>query len=105
MHPEGVKVKFELPLPRTSCISVPARVTRRLLAVAADRRLKGIRIFQTIFSSTVATSVAVASGGASALASSAASSALAAASCSDKASSTNAPARSPSCRCEGGAPA
>jgi len=32
-----------------------------LLAVAADRRLKGIRFFQTIFSSTVATSVAVAS--------------------------------------------
>jgi sn-glycerol 3-phosphate transport system permease protein len=32
-----------------------------LLAVAANRRLKGIRIFQTIFSSTVATSVAVAS--------------------------------------------
>lgn len=32
-----------------------------LLAVAAHRRLKGIKIFQTIFSSTVATSVAVAS--------------------------------------------
>ncbi len=32
-----------------------------LLAVAANRRLRGIRIFQTIFSSTVATSVAVAS--------------------------------------------
>ena len=32
-----------------------------LLAVTANRRLKGIRIFQTIFSSTVATSVAVAS--------------------------------------------
>lgn len=32
-----------------------------LLAVAADRRLRGIRIFQTIFSSTVASSVAVAS--------------------------------------------
>ena len=32
-----------------------------LLAVAANRRLKGIRVFQTIFSSTVATSVAVAS--------------------------------------------
>jgi sn-glycerol 3-phosphate transport system permease protein len=32
-----------------------------LLAVAANRRLKGIRFFQTVFSSTVATSVAVAS--------------------------------------------
>lgn len=32
-----------------------------LLAVAANRRLRGIRLFQTIFSSTVATSVAVAS--------------------------------------------
>ena len=32
-----------------------------LLAVAANRRLRGIRVFQTIFSSTVATSVAVAS--------------------------------------------
>lgn len=32
-----------------------------LLAVAADRKLAGIRIFQTIFSSTVASSVAVAS--------------------------------------------
>lgn len=32
-----------------------------LLAVAANRRLRGIRIFQTIFSSTIATSVAVAS--------------------------------------------
>jgi sn-glycerol 3-phosphate transport system permease protein len=32
-----------------------------LLAVAAHRRLKGIKVFQTIFSSTVATSVAVAS--------------------------------------------
>lgn len=32
-----------------------------LLAVAANRRLKGIKIFQTIFASTVATSVAVAS--------------------------------------------
>jgi sn-glycerol 3-phosphate transport system permease protein len=32
-----------------------------LLAVAAHRRLKGIRIFQTIFSSTVASSTAVAS--------------------------------------------
>jgi sn-glycerol 3-phosphate transport system permease protein len=32
-----------------------------VLAVVADRRLRGIRIFQTIFSSTVASSVAVAS--------------------------------------------
>jgi sn-glycerol 3-phosphate transport system permease protein len=32
-----------------------------LLAVAAHRRLKGIKVFHTIFSSTVATSVAVAS--------------------------------------------
>lgn len=32
-----------------------------LLATAADRKLRGIRIFQTIFSSTVASSVAVAS--------------------------------------------
>jgi sn-glycerol 3-phosphate transport system permease protein len=32
-----------------------------LLAVAANRRLRGIKIFQTIFASTVATSVAVAS--------------------------------------------
>jgi sn-glycerol 3-phosphate transport system permease protein len=32
-----------------------------LLAVAANRRLRGIKIFQTVFASTVATSVAVAS--------------------------------------------
>jgi sn-glycerol 3-phosphate transport system permease protein len=32
-----------------------------LLAVAAHRRLKGIKVFQTVFSSTVASSVAVAS--------------------------------------------
>jgi sn-glycerol 3-phosphate transport system permease protein len=32
-----------------------------LLAVAANRRLRGIRFFQTVFASTVATSVAVAS--------------------------------------------
>jgi len=32
-----------------------------VLAVAANRRLKGIKIFQTIFSSTIATSTAVAS--------------------------------------------
>jgi sn-glycerol 3-phosphate transport system permease protein len=32
-----------------------------LLAIVANRRLRGIRLFQTVFSSTVATSVAVAS--------------------------------------------
>lgn len=32
-----------------------------LLALAANRRLRGIKIFQTVFSSTIATSVAVAS--------------------------------------------
>jgi sn-glycerol 3-phosphate transport system permease protein len=32
-----------------------------LLAVAANRKLRGIKVFQTIFSSTIATSVAVAS--------------------------------------------
>lgn len=36
-------------------------LTGVLLAVAANRRLRGIRVFQTVFSSTVATSVAVAS--------------------------------------------
>lgn len=42
--------------------TVPAGlVLGTLLAVAAHRRLAGIRIFQTIFSSTIATSVAVAS--------------------------------------------
>jgi len=42
--------------------TVPAGlVLGTLLAVAAHRKLRGIRIFQTIFSSTVATSVAVAS--------------------------------------------
>jgi sn-glycerol 3-phosphate transport system permease protein len=42
--------------------TVPAGlILGTLLAVAAHRRLRGIRIFQTIFSSTVATSVAVAS--------------------------------------------
>ncbi len=43
-------------------LTVPAGLLLGLaLAVAADARLKGIRIFRTIFSSTVATSVAVAS--------------------------------------------
>jgi sn-glycerol 3-phosphate transport system permease protein len=42
--------------------TVPAGlVLGTLLAVAAHRKLRGIRIFQTIFSSTVASSVAVAS--------------------------------------------
>jgi sn-glycerol 3-phosphate transport system permease protein len=39
----------------------PGLVLGVLLAVAANRKLRGIKIFQTIFSSTVATSVAVAS--------------------------------------------
>jgi sn-glycerol 3-phosphate transport system permease protein len=43
-------------------LTVPAGlVLGVLLAVAANRTLRGIKIFQTIFSSTVATSVAVAS--------------------------------------------
>jgi len=43
-------------------LTVPAGlVLGVLLAVAANRKLRGIKIFQTIFSSTVATSVAVAS--------------------------------------------
>jgi sn-glycerol 3-phosphate transport system permease protein len=42
--------------------TVPAGlILGTLLAVAAHRKLRGIRIYQTIFSSTVATSVAVAS--------------------------------------------
>lgn len=50
-----VSVQFTL-------LTVPLGVTLGLLlAVAADRKLAGIRIFQTIFSSTVASSVAVAS--------------------------------------------
>lgn len=39
----------------------PGLVLGVLLAVAANRRLRGIKIFHTIFASTVATSVAVAS--------------------------------------------
>jgi sn-glycerol 3-phosphate transport system permease protein len=43
-------------------MTVPAGIVLgTLLAVAAHRRLKGIRIFQTIFSSTVGSSAAVAS--------------------------------------------
>jgi sn-glycerol 3-phosphate transport system permease protein len=43
-------------------ITVPlGLVLGTLLAVAAHRRLKGIRVFQTIFSSTIASSVAVSS--------------------------------------------
>lgn len=43
-------------------LTVPAGLALGvLLAVAANRRLRGIKLFQTIFSSTVATSVAVAS--------------------------------------------
>jgi sn-glycerol 3-phosphate transport system permease protein len=43
-------------------LTVPAGLALGvLLAVAANRRLRGIKIFHTIFSSTVATSVAVAS--------------------------------------------
>ncbi|MEZ5380219.1 MAG: sugar ABC transporter permease [Microthrixaceae bacterium] len=42
-------------------LTVPAGlILGTLLAVAAHRRLKGIKIYQTIFSSTIATSVAVA---------------------------------------------
>jgi sn-glycerol 3-phosphate transport system permease protein len=47
---------------RYVALTVPAGlVLGVLLAVAANRRLRGIKVFQTIFSSTVATSVAVAS--------------------------------------------
>ena len=50
-----VSAKFTL-------MTVPLGLTAVIcLAVAADRHLRGIKIFQTIFSSTVATSVAVAS--------------------------------------------
>jgi sn-glycerol 3-phosphate transport system permease protein len=47
---------------RYIALTVPAGlVLGVLLAVAANRRLRGIKLFQTIFSSTVASSVAVAS--------------------------------------------
>ena len=39
----------------------PGLVLGVLLAVAAHRRLKGIKVFQAIFSSTLASSVAVTS--------------------------------------------
>ena len=35
MHPEGGKVKFELPLPQAGCNSAPARVIRSLLLIVA----------------------------------------------------------------------
>ena len=54
---EGVRITFTYVL-----YTVPlGLVLGVLLAVAANRRLKGIKVFQTIFSSTVASSVAVAS--------------------------------------------
>jgi sn-glycerol 3-phosphate transport system permease protein len=54
---EGVKITFTYVL-----YTVPlVLVLGVLLAVAANRRLKGIKVFQFIFSSTIATSVAVAS--------------------------------------------
>ena len=54
---EGVKITFTYVL-----YTVPlGLVLGVLLAVAANRRLKGIKVFQFIFSSTIATSVAVAS--------------------------------------------
>ena len=47
---------------RYIALTVPAGlVLGLLLAVAANRRLRGIKVFQAVFSSTVATSVAVAS--------------------------------------------
>ncbi|HEU5082764.1 MAG TPA: sugar ABC transporter permease [Acidimicrobiales bacterium] len=54
---EGLRTTLEYVL-----LTVPAGlVLGVLLAVAANRRLRGIKVFHTIFSSTVATSVAVAS--------------------------------------------
>jgi len=54
---DGVRITFTYVL-----YTVPiGLVLGVLLAVAADRRLKGIKVFQFIFSSTIATSVAVAS--------------------------------------------
>jgi sn-glycerol 3-phosphate transport system permease protein len=54
---DGVRITFTYVL-----YTVPiGLVLGVLLAVAADRRLRGIKVFQFIFSSTVATSVAVAS--------------------------------------------
>ena len=54
-HALWVTVKFAL-------LTVPAGVLLGLgLAVLADKHLRGVRFFRTVFSSTVATSVAVAS--------------------------------------------
>lgn len=54
---EGLRTTLEYVL-----LTVPAGlVLGVLLAVAVNRRLRGIKVFHTIFSSTVATSVAVAS--------------------------------------------
>ncbi|MGK2930363.1 MAG: carbohydrate ABC transporter permease [Acidimicrobiales bacterium] len=54
---EGLQITVEYVL-----LTVPAGlVLGVLLAVTANRKLRGIKIFHTIFSSTVATSVAVAS--------------------------------------------
>jgi sn-glycerol 3-phosphate transport system permease protein len=54
-HALWVTVKFAL-------LTVPVGVALGLgLAVLADKQLRGMRIFRTVFSSTVATSVAVAS--------------------------------------------
>lgn len=54
---EGLRITIDYVL-----LTVPAGlVLGVLLAVAANRRLRGIKVFHTIFSSTVATSVAVAS--------------------------------------------
>ncbi len=54
-HALGVTIKFAL-------LTVPAGLVLGIaLAVLADRYLRGIGVFRTIFSSTVATSVAVAS--------------------------------------------
>jgi sn-glycerol 3-phosphate transport system permease protein len=54
---DGVRITFTYVL-----YTVPiGLVLGVLLAVAADRRLRGIKVFQFIFSSTIATSVAVAS--------------------------------------------
>lgn len=55
LHSLWVTVKFAL-------LTVPVGVALGLgLAVLADKQLRGMRLFRTVFSSTVATSVAVAS--------------------------------------------
>jgi sn-glycerol 3-phosphate transport system permease protein len=54
-HALGVTIKFTL-------LTVPLGIAMGLgLAVLADKHLRGIAIFRTVFSSTIATSVAVAS--------------------------------------------